>query len=98
MPHQDPNELSDPRRQMSWFESDILDKDPPLSLLLFVRRKGGRKRIGQFGRNRRSAPREGCGDRAGEPVVVERERPAENPDIVEENGRASCREGVCQYV
>src|SRR3546814_19376320 len=64
-------------------------------------RQGRRKREGKEGQAKRggeAAPRRGQRQDDRQAAVRPRSRPRPSPEMAAENGRASCRESVCQYV
>ena len=62
-------------------ECHVLQKGVPLTLLLLISGEGWSKGIRQFGRDLGLAPFKGRGDCTGQPVVVEGEGLAEEPNV-----------------
>ena len=71
--HQEAGEFLKNQRKRPWINCNILDKGPPLLLLLFLSCKCWRERIGRLGRYHCPTSRKRGRDGAGEPVVIEGE-------------------------
>ena len=81
--HHEISDATNDFAQRPGIESNVVYECAPLLLLLFLGREVWSKRVRQVRRYFSSAPRECGGDRASQSVVVEGERLAEQPNIVE---------------